>query len=151
PQLDPAPMVARTKEKQISLTQPHTFEPLNSLDFIASDCLSRFEPVHATESGDIEQNPPPHDAVYIRSDIHQRGAAGGNARGRLPVVEFPFVRHMTERIEMCSRIAMEFAREIVSRKLRLPMRGAKIVSFHHVMHGRARIIRPGNGVDGQGK
>ena len=58
---------------------------------------------------------------------------------------------MRERVEMRPRIAVEFAREIISGEARLSMWGTKIVRFYHVMHRRSWIIRTGNGVDGQGK
>src|SRR5205807_1436163 len=86
-ELGQAARVPRAHEQDVALTDLHALLARGSFEVLAKDMLAGLEPTHAARSGDVEQHPPPDEAVLDELDRLGRGSAGGDRVGRNAVVE----------------------------------------------------------------
>ena len=96
--------MAGTYEEHVALTSGDSLLSLGRLEVIAEDVLAGLEPGHSAETGDVEQDASPDQAVCEHLDRIDRRASGSHGVVRRAVVQESLVGDMAERVDVaCGR------------------------------------------------
>ena len=130
-----ARMMSGAEDEDVALAEAHALRHLDRLEFPAVDRVPGLEPVDAAMARRIEQHTATDDAGGIGRDAAPFGAARGECRGRLAVVELPPLADVVERVDVGVAVAVAGHAEEAHAE------GQAALADRDVVHQRHEVVR----------
>ena len=107
-ELQTTSIVSGANQRDIAFLELDTLGPFGVPQLLRGDGVTRFEPVHAPQARDVEQDAPPGDASRRDGDRPARTARSGDGVRGDAVVQLVAIDTVVQRVDVAVRVAVAF-------------------------------------------